>query len=303
MSLNRKQQIDYTQRYQIRSGRVNFVDYVQRKQLINEARLLGINLYPPDLDSSIIPIIQEGETNTTPEELERYLAEVALPKPAIPTPPIPPTSGGSMVFDYTVSPNGSHVSYPNDVNLCIGSQNFTIEWYQYWQAGADFPRVFSIGSFADSDVDIAVSYEEFFFLWINGSAFAVSSNPPQDTWVHIAIVGSSGNVIKIYQNGSQIGERLDSYNFTDNTTNLMIGNETNPTADGNFTGKITNFRWVVGTAVYTGNFTPPTIPLSDIPGTQLLLLASNETNVVADSSSVNRTPTNTDIVFSTDQPS
>lgn len=135
MALNRRQQIDYTQRYQILSGRVSFADYVQRKQLINEGRLVGQNIYPPDNDFSIIPIIKEGETNTTPGELERYLAEVAnvVPAPApTPTPvvtvPDAPTSvsavagnsqatvsftapvnnGGSSITGYTVtsSPGG-----------------------------------------------------------------------------------------------------------------------------------------------------------------------------------------------------
>jgi hypothetical protein len=133
MSLNRKQQLDYTQRFQIRTGRVNFVNYAQRKQLVDEGRLLGIGLFPPDFDQSIIPIIAEGETNTTPEELARYLAEVALPSAIttsnpVATAPDPPTSlsgtagngqvsvsftaplndGGSSITSYTVtsSPGG-----------------------------------------------------------------------------------------------------------------------------------------------------------------------------------------------------
>jgi hypothetical protein len=119
MSLNRRQQIDYTQRYQIRSGRVNFVDYVQKRQLIEEGRLVGLNLYPPDLDSSIIPIIQEGETNTTPEELERYLAEVALPNPVPSSGPVPDapfnligTSGdGEVTISFTPgNDNGSPIT-------------------------------------------------------------------------------------------------------------------------------------------------------------------------------------------------
>jgi hypothetical protein len=115
MSLNRKQQLDYTQKYQIRSGRVNFVDFIQRRELIQEGRLLGQNLYPPDHDQSIIPIIKEGEINTTPEELERYLAEVRLPQSsgAIPDPPtnLIGTSGdGQVTINFTPgNDNGSSI--------------------------------------------------------------------------------------------------------------------------------------------------------------------------------------------------
>lgn len=67
MSFNRKQPLDYTQKYQILSGRVNFVNYVQRRQLVQDGRLLGLNLYPPDNDASIVPVIEDGAV--TPDEI------------------------------------------------------------------------------------------------------------------------------------------------------------------------------------------------------------------------------------------
>jgi hypothetical protein len=71
--------LDYTLKYQIKAGRVNFANYAQKKQLVQEGRLLGLNLYPPDNDASIITLISEGEINTTPEELAGYLEEIVLP--------------------------------------------------------------------------------------------------------------------------------------------------------------------------------------------------------------------------------
>jgi len=213
------------------------------------------------------------------------------------SPPVPPvTTGGSMLFDSTFGSDGSHVSYPNDTSLRIGSQSFTIEWFQYWTGGSSFPRVFSIGNYPSAD--IAVSYEGDFIVWKNGSPnFIGSGDPPQNVWVHIAIVGD-GSSIAVYQNGIQIGTVAGAYNFTDSSTALMIGNETSASSDANFNGQITNFRWVVGTAVYTSNFTPPSAPLTDISGTQLLLLAENSPDVVLDSSSTSRSPTNTGVTYS-----
>ncbi|NBW58110.1 hypothetical protein EBR43_10105, partial [bacterium] len=57
---------------------------------------------------------------------------------------------------------------------------------------------------------------------------------------------------------------------------LVIGNTcTELTGDPyyvyTFEGNITNFRYVLGRAVYTDNFIPPTGPLTAIAGTELLL--------------------------------
>jgi hypothetical protein len=221
------------------------------------------------------------------------------------TVPPPPSIPGSMYFDSAIAPNGSHVSYPNDSSLAIGTRPFTIEWYQYFISEAPFPRVFSIGS--EESISIAVSYEQgegenLFYFWKNTSGNNIGIAPPYDAWTHIAIVGTTDVGIKIYQNGVEIGDVPGAYDFTDTTTPLMIGNESEPSQIENFKGNITNFRWVVDHAIYTTTFTPPAIPLANIPGTQLLLAVSSELGVVRDSSSANRTPSNTGVIYSPELP-
>lgn len=104
------QPIDYTMRYQIRSGRVNFADFVKRRELIQEGRLLGQNAYPPDNDASILTNLQEGELNTTPAELASYLAEVApTPSATVPDPPtsLSATGGdGEITISFTPGSDG-----------------------------------------------------------------------------------------------------------------------------------------------------------------------------------------------------
>ncbi len=295
----------------------DYSDIIRRRQEINNAnsfynlqknnRRLVFNPQVGNFNYSNLINYPDGVQTEYQKAFQGYLVEpsgilnlVATGSDPVPVPP--PAIEGSMFFDSTFGDTGSHVSYPNSSSLSIGSQSFTIEWYQYWEEGASFPRVFSIGSYESENIDIAVSYEGTFYLWINGTPNDVGPEPPKNTWVHIAIVGISGELIKVYQNGVEIGEVSGSYSFTDDTTPLMIGNETIANTFAPFTGKITNFRWVVGTAVYTADFTPPTIPLSDISGTQLLLLVSSETDVVKDSSSSNRTPTNEGVVYSPDLP-
>jgi predicted RNA-binding protein with TRAM domain len=223
------------------------------------------------------------------------------------TAPPPPSIPGSMYFDPAIAPNGSHVSYPNDSSLAIGTRPFTIEWYQYFISGENYPRVFSIGSFSQESISIAISYEQGeggnkIYFWKNTSGNVIGNLPPYNAWTHIAIVGTTGIGIKIYQNGVEIGDVPGAYNFTDTTSPLMIGNESIPAQESNFKGNITNFRWVVDHAIYETTFTPPAIPLANIPGTQLLLAVSSELGVVRDSSSANRTPSNTGVIYSPELP-
>lgn len=256
-------------------------------------------------DADIIPKLLEGARETTASEIDTIIASeacpVTAPAPAPAPVPTPIQTGGAMLLSSTFGSFGTSVTYPNNAALAIGSQSFTIEWFQYNQSLSSFPRIFSMGTYPSAD--IAVSYESGSLLfWINKNPNFVGTEPSKNAWVHVAIVGTSATNIKIYVGGNLLGTIAGSYSFIDTTTTLAIGNETTPSSTAAFSGRITNFRWVVGTAVYTNTFTPPIAPLSAIPGTQLLLLASNATDVVKDSSSANRTPTNTGITFSSTTP-
>ena len=90
---------------------------------------------------------------------------------------------------------------------------------------------------------------------------------PLNQWNHYALVHDSTNM-RLYINGVQV--ITDSNNFgTDATKSLNIG-YSNSTFGGYFTGNISNFRILKGTALYTQNFIPPTRELKNIPGTVLL---------------------------------
>ena len=71
-----KEQIDYTMRNQIRAGRVNFKYYVQTQQLIQNGEKVGLNLFHPDNDVSIVRNINVGAVNTTVSEYNQYIQEV-----------------------------------------------------------------------------------------------------------------------------------------------------------------------------------------------------------------------------------
>tara|TARA_R110002167_G_scaffold239819_1_gene444961 strand:+ start:404 stop:2560 length:2157 start_codon:yes stop_codon:yes gene_type:complete len=105
-------------------------------------------------------------------------------------------------------------------------------------------------------------------------------------WNHVAIVRNSGT-INFYINGTR-----DNNSYTNNTTvataaNIRFGDlalDSNAGADGSaghspglqFSGVLSNFRFVNGTAVYSGSsITVPTSKLTAITNTKLLLFQSN----------------------------
>ena len=95
-----------------------------------------------------------------------------------------------------------------------------------------------------------------------------------NAWNHIAVVRNASNVWAFYVNGIERGTTTfgsgiswsENRNFTDGNP-VGIG-QLNSTPAQCY---ISDARLVIGNAVYTANFTPPTAPLTKIGGTNLLL--------------------------------
>jgi len=118
-------------------------------------------------------------------------------------------------------------------------------------------------------------------------------------WNHVAVVRSSGTV-NLYLNGTR-----QTANYTSNTTVATqsvwkLGDIHHPTAvqTVQFKNILSNFRYVKGTAVYSGSsFTVPTSPLTAITNTKLLLFQSNrivDNSATGHTLTVNGSPTVTE---------
>lgn len=99
----------------------------------------------------------------------------------------------------------------------------------------------------------------------------------KNTWYHVAASRSSGTT-RVYINGvsqsytGTIGSTLDPAVIDP----FLIGSSNNSAYRWYFPGYISNFRFVKGTAVYSGSsFTVPTAPLTAITNTSLLTCQSN----------------------------
>ena len=109
--------------------------------------------------------------------------------------------------------------------------------------------------------------------YFGSSSGAISIN----TWYHVALTRESG-VCRLFLDGSLLDSATISGSI--DGTNLCVGGyyDTSFLYDG----KMSNFRVIKGTALYTSNFTPPTRTLTAVPNTVLLTCQGN---TIADASS------------------
>lgn len=116
------------------------------------------------------------------------------------------------------------------------------------------------------------------FGYFNGSSFTTvvqsSTSLVANTWYHLAYV-YTGSSATIYANGVSIGTASVSTWQTTGQANFFIGRRWDTFASPYFSGYISNFRFVNGTAVYTSAFTPPTTPLTAITNTSILTCQSS----------------------------
>jgi len=206
------------------------------------------------------------------------------------SPTVSTSGSGSIAF------NGStqFIQYASNSAFNLGSGNFTIEMWAYRSAGGS--QVFAgqnNSSLGARIFDIGIDASNLFNgeVFVGGTGYTISSSTTMNisTWYHIALVRNS-TVMTLYVNGTSVGTVTVAGSVTSGSTPMTIGRLGD--YNGYYTnGYISNFRYVVGTALYTSNFTPSTTPLTAVSGTQLLMnlvsgayLADGSTNSFAPAS-------------------
>jgi len=179
--------------------------------------------------------------------------------------------------------------------------NFTIEWWQKVENNNTNARPWSIGLYPTQV--IAISYESMSadYYWINNSIVGnVSRNHLTGQWEHMAFVRNNG-VVKGYINGQEyFSSNTGNMLITDTVTPLYVG--TGEIAAGTFCGYLKDLHIIKGYAKYTGNFTPPSVPIIPYAGSKLLLNVASDLNKFTDNiASKSSTMTGT-VTYSTDTP-
>ena len=219
----------------------------------------------------------------------------------------PPSGTGS------VSLNGSsqYLTVASNAAFAFGTGDFTTEfWFNVSGAGDSADQhVFQTRDGTNNGILFQYNRtnKTLAFLSDTGLTGLITANNAivDGTWYHVSAT-RSGTAIYFFVNGILIASTTSAQNFSGTTP--YIGRRY--ATDGflhYFNGNISNLRVVKGVAVYTGNFTPSTVPLTStqlanvngypsaaITGTSTSLLLNTVygAGFLTDSSSYNFTVTN-----------
>ena len=176
------------------------------------------------------------------------------------------------------SSNNNTLVAANHGDFNIGTGNYTVELFvNFSEWDNTNQRLYLMGVSGVTNISLdRDSGANTLKVYSNGGAkISYNYNPTLNSWHHIAVVRSStgANGLSLYIDGTRVAQGTDANTISAHTFN--IGGLT--WAGGYGTrGFISNFRFVVGTAVYTGSsFTVPTSPLTAIANTKLLTCQSN----------------------------
>ncbi len=134
--------------------------------------------------------------------------------------------------------------------------------------------------------------------WI--TCYTTSATVTPGAWTHVAVSVSS-NTIKLFINGTEITSMTGTTtlsNRSQGTQGYVSIGGTHYASSYSYEGYVSNFRLVDGTALYSGDFTPSTSPLTAVSGTDVLACTSrNFDGVNAAGSSVSMDLRNVPIVY------
>ena len=192
--------------------------------------------------------------------------------------------GASITTSASFDGSTQNLSVPNSTALNPGTGDFTIEFWTYLNSttnNASFYRGNNGGVdvFMNGSGKLAMGVAQISTLITDSVTMTTAS------WVHIAVVRSSGTTT-LYKNGTSVGSAGDATNYVTDSVNYI-----GFSGSIRINGYMSNLRVVIGTAVYTTTFTPPTVTLRAISGTALLLPLTAAPFM--DMSTYNATVTNT----------
>jgi hypothetical protein len=190
------------------------------------------------------------------------------------------TYGGSVYFNG--NPDYLAISAPNGGALDVsGGSNFTIEAWFYATSTASTTIWSRGGTNGSQNAQYWAFLNNGSIQWAignggTGAALNTVTGVQYNCWNHFAVV-LVGTTFTAYLNGTAINTATLTFTIPTTISNptLWIGGQADPGARLWFSGYITGFRLVKGTAVYTSNFTPSTAPLTAITNTSILANFSN----------------------------
>lgn len=178
------------------------------------------------------------------------------------------THGGSVLHSTSQSTQSTGMT-------AIGTSSFTLEfWFKPTNTTSSYASFFS--SLEESGVKgMTLAIADW---WIGNASTDYNSISggatgfKVGTWYHCAVV-RNGTSVQAYINGRYFGSAI-TYSGDLNSTGMTVNSRYLGGGSFRAAGYFQDVRLVIGTAVYTGEFTPPTQSLSAISGTETLFLTN-----------------------------
>jgi hypothetical protein len=176
--------------------------------------------------------------------------------------------------------DGSQINVTYSSPLLVGTGQFTIEAWIYVNATRAVQQfIFSNRTYNNIGTGTYTLYigttNLLTFDQVQTPTTLATSNVPITigAWQHVAVSRDINNLIRLFINGVLVNTPAAStFNFS-STNNPQIGWNAD-TSNNVLIGSISNLRFIVGSALYTTGFTPPTGPLTAIANTVLLTCQS-----------------------------
>lgn len=166
-------------------------------------------------------------------------------------------SGGASAYFDKSSNTRIYATAASAAGLNLGTSDFTVEaWVNMDIVESYYGHIFGKGNGVTSGSWTVVAYNGK-FCW--NVAPCSKTAPVAGTWYHIAVTRASGT-LRLFINGVLEGSQSDrvSYVTSGATGNFTIGDRIGGDQNLQYPVKayVDSLRVVVGTALYTGNFTP-----------------------------------------------
>ena len=179
-----------------------------------------------------------------------------------------------------ISFNGTNASIElsSHSDLNPGSGVFTLEAYAYALSGGSAELGIYDGTTSGANGSLVIRRVGSGTIMLEraNQAFDITGGQmSENSWHHVAVTRDGSNNVRLFLDGVLQGTS------TNNTQNYQGHFRIGRTNNAFTNGYVSNLRLIKGSCLYTANFTPPSLPLSNVSGTTLLMAQSTSSATAA----------------------
>lgn len=223
---------------------------------------------------------QEGANGGSGIVFISYPDVYAAPTATTGSPTVSTSGSGSISFN---GGSSLFLGYGAQTPFVFGTGDFTIEFWVYFNNFTSAPILMDwrAGGANGAFPTIYVTAGGVLTYFANSADRITSSAVSTATWHHVSVC-RTGTSTRMFVNGTQAGSTYsDSTNYSVNTNGPSIGNPGGVALNG----FMSNVRIAKGVCVYTGTFTPSTVPLqaTQPAGTNIAAITGTQTSLLLNS--------------------